>query len=251
MTSARLCVVLVEPQGSRNIGSVCRAMMNFGFSDLRLVNPQVDHLAEDARHMAVKAGGLLDNATVFDELSAAVVDCSLVVGTTRRFGKYRENCLMPWEAAGIFRSLDDSSRTAFIFGREDKGLRNSELDLCHRFMTIPTSENLPSMNLAQAVCLCLYEIKKAGAVVPKNPFAQRELAASENMEEMYRRMEGVLLAVDYLNRQNPTHIMRAYRRIFGRAGLDDREVRILEGLWNRIEWLDSERRRLSSVSSAD
>ena len=88
---SRIRVVLVEPQGDRNIGSVARAMMNFGFSSLVLVNPQVDHLGDEARKMAVKAAPLLERARVVASLRDAVSDCRQVVGTTRRFGKYRDS----------------------------------------------------------------------------------------------------------------------------------------------------------------
>ena len=94
-----LSVVLVEPQGALNIGSVSRVMMNFGAFDLRLVRPQVDHLADDARRMALKAVGILEQAALFDTLEEAIEDCWLTIGTTRRFGKYRQDFLNPDQAA--------------------------------------------------------------------------------------------------------------------------------------------------------
>lgn len=240
MNPKQCSVVLVEPQGSMNIGSVCRVMMNFGFSDLRLVTPQADHLDKQATDMAVKAKNLLTDAAVHRSLAEALADCHLVIGTTRRFGKYREDFIYPEDIVRTTESLNHDSRTALVFGREDSGLTTAELDLCHQFLTIPTSENLPSMNLAQAVCVCLYECTKAHTVSSTED-SSRMLADSENVEAMFQHMRRTLTDIEYLDPQNPDHILRTFRRIFGRAGLDERETNILRGLWNRIDWLNNQR----------
>ncbi len=243
-----LCIILVEPRGERNIGSVCRAMMNFGFSRLRLVNPQTDHLVHEARQMAVKATGLLENAEIYPDLAAALADCRLALGTTRRFGKYREDFLHPDEAAEFCLPHTPHGRVALVFGREDRGLHTAELDLCQRFITIPTSDQLPSMNLAQSVALCLYEASRAGArMAGKRGGGRKRLAESAVQEEMFAHMRQTLLDIEYLNPENPDHILRAFRRIFGRAGLNEREVRILRGLWGRIDILEADRSRLSDL----
>ncbi len=233
-----ICVVLVEPQGPRNIGSVCRAMKNFGLRDLRLVNPQTDHLAHGARQMAVKATDLLEDAKFFDSLGAALHDCVTAFGTTRRFGKYREDMLLPDAAAELALPLSAKEPVALVFGREDSGLHTSELDLCRHFVTIPTDEALPSMNLAQAVALCLYELRRAQGKIRIPGCGDKVLAGVKNMEKMYVHMENSLSSCGFLNPQNPDHIMRAFRRIFSRAGLDEREVRILHGLWSQIDELN-------------
>ena len=238
-----IAVVLVEPKGALNVGSVCRVMMNFGFSDLRLVNPRVDHLSDEARNMAVKAGSLLDRATIFSSLADAVADCRLAFGTTRRFGKYREEFIGPDRIYERLSALAEGDRAALVFGREDHGLTTAELDHCQILVTIPTRDALPSMNLAQAVCLCLYETAKKiddrRTGVPET----RTPALAENLESMYQHMRRTLLNIEYLDPQNPDHILRAFRRIFGRSDLNEREVRILQGLWSRIDWLDNERRK--------
>jgi tRNA/rRNA methyltransferase len=241
----KVVVVLVEPQGALNIGSVCRAMMNFGFSELRLVNPTADHLAEEARRMAVKAGSLLEQAKVFPDLAAATSDCQLALGTTRRFGKYREDFLHPDEAARYLLPLTEKGRVALVFGREDKGLLTTELDLCQRFITIPTGDELPSMNLAQAVSLCLYETAKTLGELRGKSHGRKTLASGAVLEGMYSHMKRTLLDIGFLDAQNPEHILRSFRRIFGRSGLNDREVRILHGLFRSIDWVDAERRKKS------
>jgi tRNA/rRNA methyltransferase len=228
MNLENMAVVLVEPQGPLNIGSVCRVMMNFGLSDLRLVNPATDHLVDDARRMAVKATPLLEGARLYASLGEALADCHLAAGTTRRFGKYREDFLHPDDAAATLLEATFHGRVAWVFGREDKGLTTAELEMCQRFITIPTMDECPSMNLAQA------RGKTAG---------QRKVASIASQEAMFGHMRSTLLDIGYLDPQNPDHILRSYRRIFSRAGLTDREVRILRGLWSRIDWVEGERRK--------
>jgi len=238
-----ISIVLVAPQGGLNIGSVARCMANFGYADLRLVAPEVDHLGADARRMAVKAVGLLEAARVYSDLGSALSDCHLALGTTRRFGKYREDFLHPEEIAPFVAPHLEGSRVALVFGREDKGLSTEELDLCHRFVTIPTRDEVPSMNLAQAVCLCLYETARGLRRSPDTSHGRKRLASGATLDGLYDHMRRTLLDIDYLDPQNPEHILHAFRRIFGRALLNDREVRILRGLFSRIDWVEQDRRR--------
>lgn len=243
MNLKNVVVVLVGSQGGLNVGSVCRAMMNFGFGELRLVHPEVDHLGDDARRMAVKASPLLEQARVFDTLAEALQDCHMALGTTRRFGKYREDFLHPDEAAEHFLPLTETGRVALVFGREDKGLLTAELDLCQRLMTIPTEEALPSMNLAQAVSLCLYETSMAFGRLSGKKGGRKKLASGGELEALFGHMRQTLLDIEFLDQQNPEHILRSFRQIFGRAGLNDREVRILHGLFSRIDWVEAQRRQ--------
>lgn len=243
MSLDQLTIVLVAPSGALNIGSTARAMANFGVSDLRLVAPQTDHLQDDARKMAVKATVILEQATVYADLETALADCRFALGTTRRFGKYRENLLHPDQAAEYALPLLNKGRVALVFGREDRGLKTEELDLCQRLITIPTDDRLPSMNLAQSVAVCLYEFVR-GLGAGKGEASGRKLATNTQLEELFAHMRETFRAIDYIDPQNPEHILRAYRRFLGRADLDPREVRILRGLLSQIDWLDGERRRL-------
>ena len=245
MNLDNLCIILVGSQGERNVGSVARAMANFGVSDLRLVAPQVDHLDEEARKMAVKASVLLEQATLYPDLKAALKDCHYAYATTRRFGKYRENFLHPDSAAADLLPLLEHGKVAFVFGREDKGLKTEEIDLCQRLVTIPTCGEIQSMNLAQSVVICLYEVgRQYGELCGKGQGGKR-LASNEQLEVLFEHMRKTLLEISYLNPQNPEHIMRSYRQIFGRASLDERDVRILRVLLSEIDRVESERRTLS------
>jgi tRNA/rRNA methyltransferase len=248
LNTENIIIVLVEPQGPRNIGSVCRAMLNFNLVDLRLVNPQTDHLSHEARQMAVKATTVLEEAKLFASLEDALADCSLSIGTTRRFGRYREDMLHPDEAARLLLPESQTDRVAMVFGREDKGLFNAELDLCQRFVTIPTSDRLPSMNLAQAVALCLYEVNKVKGELAGVEHGRKQLASNDDLERLFQHMKESLTQVGFLDPQNPDHILRAFRRILGRSGLNDREVRIMRGLFSKIDLLDEQMQELKQES---
>lgn len=230
-------IVLVSPQGALNIGSVSRIMMNFGFDDLRIVNPRVDHLGKQAQDMAVSAKEtILKNARVHDCLQDALQGCHLVIGTSTRQGKYRKEVMEPAQLSELQAQLPIDQQLALVFGPEDHGLTTADLDLCHSFITIKTSAELHSLNLAQAVTICLYELAK-------KPLAQeeekrRERAPFEELEGMLAHMKQSFSHMNYLNPQNPDHIIHTYRRIFSRAELDCREILILHGLWSRIDYLN-------------
>lgn len=236
-TANNLCVVLVESQGAFNLGAVARVMMNFGFSQLRLVNPQVDPLEADARRGALSALPVLENAARFDNLGAALADCHFAVGTTRREGKFREELVPPGAAAVEMMEKTAGGTVALVFGREDCGLHTAELDLCQRLLTIPTHDEFPSMNLAQAVTVCLYELDRAFSNFAGIDVKPRQLANNVELQAMLQHMRRTLTEIEYLDPQNPDRILRTFRRAFARAELDEREVRILRGLWSRIDYI--------------
>lgn len=241
MNLNNLSIVLVESRGERNIGSVARAMANFGVTDLRLVAPKVDHLHDEARKMAVKASVLLEQATLYPDLQAALNDCHYAYATTRRFGKYRVDFHHPDSAADELLPLLNNGRVAMVFGREDKGLKTEELDLCQRLITIPTGGSIASMNLAQSVVICLYEVSKQHGLASGKGQGGRSLATIEQLEVLFTHMRETFLNINYLNPQNPEHIMRSYRQMLGRAALDERDVRILRGLMSEIDLIEEER----------
>ena len=237
MNLARLRIVLVRPKYSGNIGAVARAMRNFGVEDLMLVNPAP--IRRDwADAMAVHARDVLDSMQVHDSLRAAVSECGLVVGTTCRAGLYREGARFPEVLAPEIAAALKTNRVAFVFGREDSGLTNEDLRCCHKLLTIPTDPAFASLNMAQAVLLCCYTVFRAVGNEPTEDFpaVPAPLAAAERQELMYERLKVALLQVGFLHRDNPDHIMHALRRILGRAGLEDRDVRIFLGIAHQIEW---------------
>jgi tRNA/rRNA methyltransferase len=188
--------------------------------------------------MAVSAIDLLERVKVYENLALALSDRNLTLGTTRRFGKYREELLHPAEAATTIAALAKTAKAAIVFGPEDTGLRTEDLDLCQYCLTIPTHPDLPSMNLAQAVAVCLYEISQKFSAPAEEKTRGKRPAMGKNLEAMFAQMRQVLLEVGFLNPQNPEHLVRAFRRMLARQGLTEHEVQILRGLWDKISWLN-------------
>jgi tRNA/rRNA methyltransferase len=228
-------IVLVRPQGQMNIGSVARAMKNVGLQELALVDPAGPPIHPDARLMAVGAHDILEDALTFPSLADALADCTWVIGTTRRGGKQREGVIDPRQMAAEIAEIIQQNKVAVIFGPEDRGLSNRELDLCRRLVTISAHEDYGSLNLAQAVMIVCYEIylaswhKKVGSTV-------KRLATSAELEGMYRHMEETLLRIGFLEQNNPKRMIAVLRRIFSKAQLDPREVRVLRGICRQASW---------------
>jgi len=239
---SNLCIVLVSPQGAGNIGSVARVLKNFGCRELRLVEPRASHLGAEARKMALAAVDLLEGVKVYQTLAEALADRHLAVATTRRFGKYREELLSPRAAAADICTLGKTARVALVFGPEDTGLKTEDIDLCRRCLTIPVHHDLPSMNLAQAVTVCLYEVFLAASRPAEEKAVLKRPAAGKNLEAMFAQMREALSAAGFLNPQNPEHILRTFRRIFARQGLSEHEVQTLRGLWDKVSWLAARKR---------
>jgi len=185
--------------------------------------------------MAVHARDLLEKARIVDDLSHAVSDCTLVVDTTRRGGLYRAAAASPETLAPLLVDHARRGKVALLFGPEDHGLTNDDLKHCQRLIAIDTSADYPSLNLAQAVLLCCYELRRAAqAGVPSK--TALEPAPAADVEFLFERLQSAFLRIGFLNPQNPDHIMFALRRLFGRAELEGSDVRILLGLARQIEW---------------
>ena len=239
----KFAFVLYRPQSAGNIGAAARAIKNMGFDDLRLVGPGPLN-SREATAMAVHADDVLASAKVYAELTDALADCSLVVGTTARRGGYRSRAIALRPAAGELAVLASSNKIAIVFGREDRGLTNRELKLCHRLITIPTAPEYTSLNLAQAVVVVAYELMIAaneaavsGASVPARDPGSTQFVEAPVSDAMLERMEKALVAIGFVPDDNPDHIMFAIRGIFGRSGLTAREVEILNGMARQIRWV--------------
>ena len=239
-------VVLSEPKGPINIGATARAMNNMGLTKLALVNP-CDYTSEEARKMASGCNDTLLGADLYKNVKDAVAGAGFVVGMTCRSGKYRQNILDPEKLAEMLVTISHNNKIALLFGTERTGLTNDEVALCDILVTIPTSSSNLSLNLSQAVLLICYEIFKTSECSDIDAHDEgREIATSEEMEQMYSHMEEVFERIGYLNPQNPGHIMMVIRSIFARTILDPRDVKVLRGMIGKIdcyrEWIDRGKR---------
>ncbi|MDJ1184107.1 RNA methyltransferase [Roseofilum casamattae] len=232
-------IVLVEPAGPLNVGSVARIMKNMGLTQLVLVNPQCDPLSADARQMAVHAPEILTSARMVASLPEALQDCQKVVATAARpidlpTDFETPERLIPW-------MLDTNS--ALVFGREDRGLSNDELNLAQRFLRIPSHPVYPSLNLAQSVAICCYELyryirepshsREPAAPIPSN---SSELASRDAIEGYYDRLESLLLDIGYLHPHTARRRMEKLRRLYNRAYPSSEEVAMLQGIVSQVKW---------------
>lgn len=231
--SMKLRVVLVEPMYDGNVGSVARAMKNFGFHNLVLVNPcKIDDFG---RAMSAHARDVLEGARVVGSLEEAIDGANLVVGTTgkrlRNEDKHlrlhlRVPCLTPAE---LREKLDGKSgEVAILLGREDVGLTNDELTACDMVVSIPTSEDYPIMNLSHAAAVLFYELSSANE-------GETDMASRNSLILLQDRVRAMLHEVNYPEHK-VEYIVLMFRRIFGRAELTEREARTILGVIKNIRW---------------
>ena len=227
-----ITVVLHEPQDLVNIAHVVRAMKNFGCRDLRLVAPR-EYDAFRIEGIAHQTQDILARVRQFDTLEAALADCVHVVGFTARGRTAKRNVQRPREAMAEVLSISPTGPVALLFGREDKGLSNAALDLCHRIVTIPTNPDYPSLNLGHAVVLTLYELALARGDEDrpfKAPRRPAEPARAEEIERLFVDVEHALAAIDFFKTREREGIMRTVRELVHRVPLDQREAKLLRAM---------------------
>lgn len=206
-------------------------MANFGLEDLRVVNPY-----EVAFREAVSAVGgahVLESARVFDGVAAAVADCSLVVGTTAAQHRELQQPIDRLES-GIEMIREHAGRAAILFGSEKFGLSNEDLSYCHSLIRIPTDARTPSMNLGQAVAVCLYELSRAERPKPRR--ARMEAAEGVDAEQLTKMLLDVLEKSGYTNRITAVSTEQKIRRFVRRMRLTQRDVPLVLGILRQVLW---------------
>jgi len=247
----KIRIILVEPAGALNVGAVARVIKNMGLQRLILVNPHCDSMADEAQKMAIHAVDILENAITVSSLPEALQGCQRAIATTAR-SRSLETALetpkqaLPWLLEGP---------SALIFGPEDRGLSNEELNYAQRFLRIPSSSVYPVLNLAQAVAVCCYELfqlvtlenelqtirDQTSLLTAVDPTlnlteSQQSLAPIDALEGYYQQLEALLLNIGYLYPHTASRRMEKFRRLFNRANLSDAEVAMLRGILSQVEW---------------
>ncbi len=225
-------VVLVETSHPGNIGAVARAMKNMQMDQLRLVTPKLFPHA-DATARASGADDVLRTAAVFDSLQEAIADCNIVLGASARDRTISWPSLTAREIAEKFVGALPVQNIALVFGRENSGLKNHELDLCHYLLRIPCNTEYSSLNLAAAVQVVCYELFVAsGQKMLSNvgDGGEEPLATAEQMEAFYQHLQQTIADIGFLHPDRSKSIMRRLRRIFNRTLLDTKELDILRGI---------------------
>ncbi len=229
-----LRIVLVEPRNPLNIGAVARAMSNFGFTRLRLVRPY--SVAFEEARSAVGASHILQQAEVFEQLRDAIADCTLVVGTTSVAQRELKQPLRRLElGARLIRQHVLSSPAALLFGSERYGLTTDDLSYCHWLMRIPTRREHGSMNLGQAVAVCLYELVRNPRAARAEPKA-RSLAPAEQLDRLVDLMTEVLANVGFIKPRIEASSLQKLRRLVRRMHLNAEDAQVWLGIFRQIRW---------------
>lgn len=225
-------VVLVAPRNPLNIGAAARAMSNFGITELRVVNPY--EVAFREAKSAVKAQAVLASAREFKTVADAVADCSLVVGTTSKGHRALEHPLRRLEMGG---RLIAKARgpVALLFGSEKFGLSNEDMSHCHWLMRIPTRDEHGSMNLGQAVAVCLYEVVRNPAAARAKPEPKRSASAAD-VERITELLENVLEKSGYVHVRVAGSTGMKIRRLVRRMDLNAHDAEVWLGMLRQVLW---------------
>ena len=233
---AHIRIVLVSPLYAGNVGSVCRAMANMGLSRLYIVNPRVeDKDWGEAERMAVHAGAILENRTTVSTLAEAVADCAAVAGATARDGLYRQHVKLAREIAPELLDVAQHGDVALVFGREDNGLENDEVQLCTHLIRIPSSPDYRSINLAQAAMICMYELYSAASVYSP-PDEKSPPVDGRHRERLFEIWREAMLEIGFMKEDKANHMMQGFARIFSRGIRTVDDANIMLGVARQSQW---------------
>jgi len=234
---SNLNVILVEPNGPLNVGSVARLCSNFEVDELRIVSPKCDIFSLEAKKMALKGYKFLENCKIFDDLQKAIFDCDLVLASCGRIDVNKN--LFFGSSEDIFDwtlSFKKINNLAIIFGREDRGLTNSELLLANKTFNIPTSQNNLSLNLSHAVSIALYELSKSSNRNFDQELKVFNLASSYQIHDSFLEIEELLLKVGYLLKHTSKAKIIKFKNFILRANTSMHEINVLRGIVHQINW---------------
>jgi tRNA/rRNA methyltransferase len=249
---ANIRIVLVEPAGALNVGSIARIMKNMGLTNLVLVNPRCDLQSDEARQMAVHAVDVLETAQIVKSLTAALEGCQQAIATTVRSRSVPIKLESP--ATILPELLVPNIQSALLFGAEDRGLSNDELKYAQKFICIESNPEYPSLNLAQAVTICVYQLyqlaqhngepSRHSLSASKEPSFDSAVmlnnATIEVLEGYYQDLEAMLLEIGYLLPHTAPVKMEKFRRLYNKANLQPEEVAMLRGILRQIRWANSQ-----------
>ncbi len=234
---SNLKIILVEPSGPLNVGSIARLCSNFDVDELRIVSPKCDIFSLEAKKMALKGQKFLDYCKIFDDLEKAIFDCDLVLATCGRIDVSKD--LFFESSEDIFNwilSLKKINNLAIIFGREDRGLTNTELLLANKTFYIPSSNNNPSLNLSHAVSIVLYELNKFSKRNFNKELEVFNLASSKQIHDSFLEIEEMLLRVGYLLKHTSRAKIGKFKKYILRANTSMHEINVLRGIVHQINW---------------
>jgi len=230
-------IVMVGTTHPGNIGAAARAMANMCFTRLILVDPQCP-VGEVAYARASGAHAILDKRETCKDLAQAIADCNCVIAASARRRSLSWPELSPPELADKLIHMNDTARTALVFGREHSGLCNDEIQLCNYMVCIPTNPDFSSLNVASAIQVLCYQIFQRQATAPqvvKPPEKQDMPVPNSELEGYFEHLQNVLQMSGYLDPQQPGMIMQRLRRLYLRSEVTRNEINILRGMLTAIE----------------
>ena len=234
--SINLKIILVEPNGPINVGSIARLCSNFNVSELRIVSPNCDINSLESRKMSMKGVSYLENCMVYESLSNALLDCDLVLATYGRKSlakEERQTTLQ--EVSEWINNFKNIKNLAIIFGREDRGLSNDELLLAQKVFTIETNNN-PSLNLSHAVSIVLYELNTNLNHKNINCKNVIDLANPVHIDDTFKDLDKLLLKIGYLLPHTSKSKINKFRKYILKAETSKKELDTLRGIIHQINW---------------
>ena len=234
----KIKIILVEPEGPINVGSIARLCANFEVDQLRIVSPKCDILSLDAIKMSLKGHSYLKELNLFNSLNEALADCDLVLATCGRIDNSKDNIQYSLgEISNWIKSLNNLKNLAIVFGREKRGLTNNELLLAHRVFTINTCEQYPSLNLSHAVSIVLYELNKC---LYENNSGRSKVsfntASIKNIEDSFCDIEELLMKVGYIFKHTSNAKISKFKKFILRAQTSEHELNTIRGIIHQINW---------------
>ena len=232
-----LVVVLVEPSGPINVGSVARLCENFSVQELRIVSPKCDYLAQEAKKMAVRGLKILEKAIVHKDINSALSDCSRVIATCGR----KEHGDIPLnsnkEALCWALKSEREEKIALVFGREDRGLSNEELLKANKVISLNTSENYPSLNLSHAVAIVLHQFNQFNELNLLKPNSAISYPANLiKLEDCINDAGSLLLDIGFLMKHTYEAKMAKIKKLLIRGEIKDDEVALIRGIISQARW---------------
>ena len=232
-----LKVILVEPAGTLNIGSVARLCENFGVNELRLVSPKCDHLAKEAKKMAVRGLKILEEAQTYEELNSALSDCSRIIATCGR----KDHGEIPLDSNqdALLWAIESKreEKIALVFGREDRGLSNEELLKANKVISLNTSKKYPSLNLSHAVAIVLHQLSQfIDLDITKTNKKISNPANLIKLEDCINDAGSLLLDIGFLMKHTYKAKMMKIKQMLIRGEIKDDEVALIRGIISQTRW---------------
>ena len=232
-----LKVILIEPNGTLNVGSIARLCANFEVNELRIVSPKCDIFSLEAKRMALKGQRYIDNCKIFNNIEKAIFDCDLVLATSGRIDLSKDSSFeSPEDISNWIASFDQINNLAVLFGREDRGLSNSELLFAQKIFNIKTSKKYPSLNLSHAVSIILYELNKCKTKNVKKDLKVFNLASSKQINESFLELEQMLIKTGYLLKHTSYSKISKFKKYILKANTSSHEINVLRGIVHQINW---------------